>query len=555
MFVDCMSMTPDAGVVLANDIPGVPGALLIENLVPQAGPGRCAVPKGPTTTAITGTAGEQMYVARQMELQPQLIYSAGPDRIAVWNQTAATYNSTLKTGMGYASAPAWQIVEFGNNMIAVPNDPSYAIPPQIRVAHAGACADLESPVPATLIYPRCAGVVRNHLFFGNILYGGTTYAQRVAWSARDNARDFAPSISTRAGYVDLVDDYGSIRAIMGGSNAIVFKSQGIHRFDFVGGETVWEQQQLSTGVGTLSPHSLVELAGDIYFRARDGFYVLKGRQGSPIPIGEGTVWNTPIRLANQGVYGPWTDGDGDPGLTSSRMASKWQAYLMEGCGVVVFRYDEGAGGEVHLCYHPSSDRWAVVRYGNGAGGVYTPRWYFNNNYGDSSGTGLSAAADLLASTTPGKDVSALDYTGGAPVIVNPGSNDDPDVIDASLRVISKVVQAPAPARLLAVRPRVGAVWPNAIESLFPVGSVKVRYSDQAWGNADDNSDANNYVASIALDADGWHSFDPVTTAFVQLKWEVVGEDHPSNLSQLHAFYGFELRWEGQEGAGRDARGS
>lgn len=548
MFVDCMSMTPDAGVVLANDIPGVPGAILIENLVPQAGPGRCVVPKGPTTAAITGTAGDQMYVARQMELAPQLIYSAGPSYVSAWNQTAASY--TRLTGvLGYASAPAWQIIEFGNNMIAVPNDPSYAIQPQIRVNHTGACANLESPVPATIIYPRCAGVVRNHLFFGNILYGGTTYAQRVAWSARDNARDFAPSISTRAGYVDLVDDYGSIRAIMGGSNAIVFKSAGIHRFDFVGGETVWEQQQLSTGVGTLSPHSVVELAGDIYFRARDGFYVLKGRQGAPIPIGQGTVWNTPMRNANGGSFGPWGN------FSTERETSKWQAYVMDGCGIVVFRYWGGVNdiedlGEVHLCYHPSSDRWAVVRYGRDAGATPIPRWFFNNTYGVSGG--ISSSADLCSSPTPGRDVAALDYT-TAPRI-RTGVGDDPDIHDGTARVISKLVQAPAPMRLLAVRPRAACVRAGAQEVLFALGTVAVRFNDQSWG--DDDTVNEGYTAAIARDDDGWHSFEPVTAAFVQVKWSIVGDAAgPDALSQLHAFYGFELRWEGQYDSGRDARGS
>lgn len=94
---------------------------------------------------------------------------------------------------------------------------------------------------------------------------------------------------------------------------------------------------------------------------------------------------------------------------------------------------------------------------------------------------------------------------------------------------------------------------------FPVGSVYLRANDGVWGvvDADPIDGADEWVASIAVDDDGWHSFDPFSAAFIQVRWEIAGNLlSTDDLSMFQGFYGFELKLSAlSEGSGRDGRGT
>lgn len=546
IFLDCTRMTPDGGTVIGANIPGTPGALFIKNLVPQPGPGRCAVPHLPDTVALTTSNGDDHFIAQAMKLAPNLIYSAGEEYAAVWDLTAETY-TRIAGPLAYTSGsnPAWQIVEFGNNAILLPNDTSAAIAPQIRIDHTGSCVDLFTSTAKPLA--RCMAVVRSHLFLGDCLYSSARHSQRVWWSARDNPRDFDPAVSTRCGFVDLIDGYGTVRAIVGGTNAIIFKDDAIHRMDFVGGETVWEQQLLATGVGCVSPHALVELAGNIYFRSHDGFYVLENRS-TVRPIGKEDVWVS--WCAN--VEGPWVSAGYRTGATSA----KWQAFAMRGNGVVVFRHgnasDAAAGGDTLFCYHPDTDRWSVAR-----GEITDHEWYFETTFRTRFAHEVSRSVDILALPRPGIDTMSLRIVGGESQILefDVTAGGQPNVGDATIEVVSKCLEIPAPRRVVAVRPKIALAQSAEREDLFPITSVRIRYTDAPWGevrNAPTYGDT--WTTSLARDSDGWHFFDPTSAAFVQVSWELAGDEGGGHLGALQAFYGFEIKLSAlPEGSARDTR--
>lgn len=553
VFIDCSNMTPDGGPVIGSNVPGTPGALLIKNLVPQPGGGRFAVPKLPNTVELTTSNGDDHYIGQAMKLAPHLVYTAGADYAAAWDLSAGTYTRIAGPFAPYTagSNPAWQIEEFGNNVILLPNDTSAGLEPQIRVAHSGSCADLFTSTAEPLA--RCMAVVRAHLFLGDCLYSGTRYSQRVWWSARDDPRDFDPAVSTRCGFVDLTDKYGPVRAIAGGTNAIVFKDDAIHRMDFVGGETVWEQQLIATGVGCVSPHAMVELAGNIYFRSRDGFYVLENRS-TVQPIGKEEVWQTPLRLANTSAYGPWSDEDGDPGITGWYGGSKWQAFAFRGNGLVAFRYTYAADGPVVLVYAPHDQRWSMVKPA-----VNDPKWYFDWTRRKGVTPEVSASADHVASPAPGLDIMAVRIVSGETQLIQCSSGDGGDVGTATIGVWSKCIELPGPARLVGIRPKYSLGYPLVDgDDLFPAGSISARPVDVPAGYVDPDPDgADAWADSTHVDADGWHSIDPLSAAYIQVRWEIDGDSVTSSgLSKLCAFYGFELKISTlEEGPGRDGRGT
>lgn len=106
---------------------------------------------------------------------------------------------------------------------------------------------------------------------------------RVQWSAFDDYEEWTAG-TDQAGFEDLDAAKGSVVAIIGGSDGVVFQEYGITRMTYVGLPNIWDFEPITNAPGMFGPGHGVAVQNDIYYLSQAGFYVLKNRV-EPIPIG------------------------------------------------------------------------------------------------------------------------------------------------------------------------------------------------------------------------------------------------------------------------------
>lgn len=183
----------------------------------------------------------------------------------------------------------WSFLPFGGDIIAAGGTTQR---PQYMDADAASGTNFADLLDATTIartdlMPRYVCAVGQHVMFGYINDAlpapDVLYPDRVWLSAINNARRFGTQLTDPAlltTYQDLYDDYGHITGLSGGNDyAYIFKQKAIYRMDFAGpfGLTF---KPISLGTGTVAPHSIVEVDGDVYFWGGNGPAVI--RQGGTV---------------------------------------------------------------------------------------------------------------------------------------------------------------------------------------------------------------------------------------------------------------------------------
>lgn len=200
------------------------------------------------------------------------------------NRAAATYTAATN---GY-----WRFSQFDDLVIAT----DYNDLPQARtIGSASNFAALATS--GTAPAARQCGVINRFLFLGDTSDATNgTVPYRVAWSGIDQPRNWpTPGTSSaraiQSGEQFLNAAYGAVTGIANGQfYGLVFQQRGISRFTYVGGDVVWQVQELDTTRGCWAPQSLIQVGGLTYFLAVDGFYVTNGQTVTPIGNGKVDKW-------------------------------------------------------------------------------------------------------------------------------------------------------------------------------------------------------------------------------------------------------------------------
>lgn len=275
-FVPFSTWSPDLGLY------DNPGLMEAENLIPFGDGGFCTPLAWDSGYALTKAA---LGIGTHPDTT-NLFYGATDDL----REVVLDVSDTQRRGAVYTAEAlpiGWSFVPFGGDIIAVGGITQR---PQYRDADtAGNFADLldATTLARTDLMPRYACPVGQHIMFGYINDAtpapDVLYPDRVWISAINNARRFGtqatdPTLLTT--YQDLYDDYGHITGLSGGNDyAYIFKQKAIYRMDFAGpfGLTF---KPIALGTGTVAPHSIVEVDGDVYFWSGNGPAVI--RQGGTV---------------------------------------------------------------------------------------------------------------------------------------------------------------------------------------------------------------------------------------------------------------------------------
>ena len=199
--------------------------------------------------------------------------------------TSAAWEDVSVVGGYNTGTGRWDFTVFGDRVIAtngVEKPQSYVM---------GTSTDFAVLTADDVIAKYCA-TVRDFVFMGYTTESATAYRNRVRWSALGDPTDYTQSTATQSDYQDLYGEsyVGNITKVVGGEYATIFCERGIFRGTYIGGDLIFQFDQIVKNQGTNAPGSVVAHGDMIFFLGWDGFYLLTS--GGMIPIGEGSVNRT-----------------------------------------------------------------------------------------------------------------------------------------------------------------------------------------------------------------------------------------------------------------------
>lgn len=121
-----------------------------------------------------------------------------------------------------------------------------------------------------------------------ILAGDPADLTTVTWSGFGNSEEWTAG-TNQSGSFPLPDG-GRITGLAGGEVLLVFQRQAIHRFQYVGGDAVWQRDKISSEIGCIEAGSICQAGRMVFFLSERGFMMSDGE--SVTPIGSETVDRT-----------------------------------------------------------------------------------------------------------------------------------------------------------------------------------------------------------------------------------------------------------------------
>ena len=198
------------------------------------------------------------------------------DASKLYRLVGTTWTDASKVG-GYSTDPAgrWVFISFGDLVLATNGvDPIQ----KIQIDGGTTFANLGGSPPVC----RYLAVTKDYVVAG-WLSSDVTAAQ---WCATNNPESWP--IASGGGDIQPLADTGEVTGVVGGDFFQAKTERGVHRFDFVGGDIVFQRRQTGFGVGAAIPGTVQGFNDRSFFYHGTGFY--QCISGSvPIPIGNERV--------------------------------------------------------------------------------------------------------------------------------------------------------------------------------------------------------------------------------------------------------------------------
>lgn len=265
------------------DNPGLTEAL---NVLPVA---KSYVPYRPLSTQ-SGALGSRPYGAisvRDADGNSALYAGTATDlyqrSVGAWvdHSTAVAYTTS--------TLDFWRFAQFDNFVIAT----NYAdLPQKLTIGDAGNFDDLADT--GTAPRARAIGVIGRFVMLGHTNEGvNGVVPHRLQWCAIGDCTDWptpgtADALTKQSGEQFMDATSGPVLAIEGEEQfGIVFQRSAISRLTYVGGDVVFQFDNIDKSRGLLCPNAVATVGKRRYFPSSEGFFVTDGVNVEP--IGDGQV--------------------------------------------------------------------------------------------------------------------------------------------------------------------------------------------------------------------------------------------------------------------------
>jgi len=254
-----------------------PGLQNIQNVLPRA---NSYVPFGAfqaySTSALTAYARGLLGVTDSSNVSRAY---AG-DQTKLYQMTGSlSWGDVTNTGGAYAlgAEDYWHFVLFGNKVVALAKAES---PQVFTVGTSAQFADLAGSPPNA----QTGAVIRDQLWVGNISSDPLT----VQWCDTNDITDWSGGLADSQTF----PGGGQVQAILGGEFGLIFQKNTIRRATFVGGDVIYQIDEIAEGRGLYTPRAIARRGWDVWYLDEDGFYFMSGTSGEFRPIGAERVNRT-----------------------------------------------------------------------------------------------------------------------------------------------------------------------------------------------------------------------------------------------------------------------
>ena len=195
---------------------------------------------------------------------------AGTDS-SLFNISGAAADVSDSSGYTGSEYSAWKFAQFGNYIIATNG---------VEAMQRATIGGLFSAMPNAPI-AKYTAIVRDFVFAGYVNSNG----HLIKWSGNNNTEQWTAAENSSGEQV--LHESGVVTGLVGGEFALVFMEKGIIRGLFIGGDLVFQFDQIENQHGCDIPGSLVTYGKNSYYHSSAGFYVTDGN--AVLPIGEGKI--------------------------------------------------------------------------------------------------------------------------------------------------------------------------------------------------------------------------------------------------------------------------
>lgn len=254
------------------DNPGLTEAL---NVLPVSG---AYVPYRPLSTQLGALASRPLGAISVRDTSANSVLYVGT-ATDLYQRSGATWTDR-STAVAYTTSTLdyWKFVQFEDLVVAT----NYAdLPQRLTIGSASNFADLAAS--GTAPRGRHLGVINQILLIGNTIDGTNgTVPHRLQWSAIGDATNWptpgtAAALAAQAGEQFMDANLGAVQAIEGeGKFGIVFQSSGISRISYIGGDNVFQFDDIDLTRGLLCPNAVARVGRRRFFPSSEGFFVTDG---------------------------------------------------------------------------------------------------------------------------------------------------------------------------------------------------------------------------------------------------------------------------------------
>jgi len=116
------------------------------------------------------------------------------------------------------------------------------------------------------------------LVFGTNDYGSATLdPMLIRWSAQDDPYNWTPDPTNQAGFTRLSHGSQIVTTIQTRQEIVVFTDASVYSLQYLGPPYVWAPQLLGDNISIISPNSVAQASGIVYWMGVDKFYAYDGR--------------------------------------------------------------------------------------------------------------------------------------------------------------------------------------------------------------------------------------------------------------------------------------
>lgn len=197
----------------------------------------------------------------------------------LYNYVTATWDDVSRAGSYTGSTESrWSFAQFGNFTIAANGVDA------MQQASSGDFTDIAGAPVAKVVVSAANFVLAFNTVDGT--YG--TSPDRWWCSAIFDHTDWTPNVTTQSNTGRLVATGGPINAALPfGEQILAYKSRAMWLGTYVGGDVVWQWQQVQGDVGCAGPEAVCDAQGVHIFVGEDNIWAFDGVR--PRPIADGSV--------------------------------------------------------------------------------------------------------------------------------------------------------------------------------------------------------------------------------------------------------------------------